>query len=229
MAGPAPSRSPSSASTVATTAANSKTKQPRAGAQARSRTVEPVPSRSALAGNARNATPFPPSSPRRAQQRSDRRRGPADRCAAIARFAGIAPTRQRERPIGQRRGGSVGGGRAHGAARHVRQGQRRARRAAAVGAAGRQLDAGARRGGRSFGLRQCQRGHERVAGHVSGRIAERAGRAGHRRAADRARRRRQAGAVGRRRACERIDRHRRPRRRPPPTARRSTTPFAPAS
>ena len=62
MAGPAPSRSRSSASTVAATAANTKTKEPRTGAQALSRTVEPVPSRSALAGNARNATPFPPPS-----------------------------------------------------------------------------------------------------------------------------------------------------------------------
>jgi len=62
LARPAPGRSPSSASTVATTAPNSKTQQPRAGAQARSRSVEPVPSRSALAGNERNATAFPPSS-----------------------------------------------------------------------------------------------------------------------------------------------------------------------
>jgi hypothetical protein len=57
-AGPVPSRSPSSAS-MAATAASKKTREPRAGAQALGRTVEPVPARSALASNARTAMPFP--------------------------------------------------------------------------------------------------------------------------------------------------------------------------
>ena len=60
LARPAPGRSPSPASTMAATTPNGKTQQPRAGAQARSRPVEPVPSRSALAGSGRNATAFPP-------------------------------------------------------------------------------------------------------------------------------------------------------------------------
>jgi len=56
VAGPTPGRSPSSASMAAP---NNKTKDARAGAPARSRSVEPVPSRSALARSARGATPFP--------------------------------------------------------------------------------------------------------------------------------------------------------------------------
>ena len=64
MAGPAPSRSPPSASTAAAPAAAAagattrKTKE-RGGAQTIGRTVEPVPSRPAPGGNARNPTPLP--------------------------------------------------------------------------------------------------------------------------------------------------------------------------
>jgi hypothetical protein len=99
LARPAPGRSPLPASTVAATDAE----QQDAAAARGSAGTQSTCRAGALAFRAcrqRAQCDRVPAADvaRRAQQRSDRRRGPAERGAALARLACIAPTRRREAP-----------------------------------------------------------------------------------------------------------------------------------